>query len=323
MNELISFVIPVYKVEKFLHRCIDSVLRQSYSNLEIIVVDDGSPDTCGAICDQYALLDKRVHVIHQENGGLSDARNTGIGIAKGKYLAFLDSDDWIHDLCIEKLYTLLQKTHADISACNFIWTSDELVTVDDPTDTYTVYSNTEALALLYGELYIPMVVAWGKLYKAELFDGIRYPKGKLHEDEFTTHKLLYKAKTVVFSTDQLLYYWQRSDSITGVGFNLKNRLAVIQALYERVDFFQEKELFALRDSTYRRLFYKYKGILEYVSATNNVEVNKTELVTEFTMLRKKLRLGTYSMKFRIFYELYYLMPGVMKAIFALSKKPKE
>lgn len=319
MDELISVIIPVYKVEKYIHRCIDSILKQSFSNLEIILVDDGSLDTCGDICDEYAIMDHRIKVIHQENGGLSDARNTGIESAKGTYLTFLDSDDWVHELYIEKLYNLLKRADADISACNFVRTWDENISVDESANSVYIFSNMEALDQLYEEFYVPMVVAWGKIYKAALFNGIRYPKGKVHEDEFTTYKLFYEAKTIAFSTEQLHYYWQRPDSITGVSFNVKNSLDIAQALYQRGAFFNEKGLFELRDRTYRALFFKFKKIFEYMY-NNNVRTHKKEIDIEFKKLRKKLRIGTHSLRFRIFYELYFLLPNMMNKVYTLYKR---
>ena len=145
MKELISVVVPVFKVEGYLNRCVDSVLGQTYDNFELILVDDGSPDRCGEICDEYAGRDQRVRVLHKENSGLSAARNSGIEIARGDYLTFLDSDDWVHELYLERLHNLLITTSSDISVGNFIQTVEEDVEVDLTNPKIEVLSGLEAL----------------------------------------------------------------------------------------------------------------------------------------------------------------------------------
>ena len=158
MKDLVSVIIPVYKVEKYLHRCVESILGQTYKNVEVILVDDGSPDNCGEMCDVFAKRDHRVRVIHKKNGGLSDARNAGIEIAKGKYLSFLDSDDWVHPKYIEKLYYLMMTTKSDIAACKFIRTSSEDILADTSNVEIHEFSNVEALEQLTGEYYVPFIM---------------------------------------------------------------------------------------------------------------------------------------------------------------------
>ena len=230
MKELISVVVPVFKVEGYLNRCVDSVLGQTYDNFELILVDDGSPDRCGEICDEYAGRDQRVRVLHKENSGLSAARNSGIEIARGDYLTFLDSDDWVHELYLERLHNLLITTSSDISVGNFIQTVEEDVEVDLTNPKIEVLSGLEALGELAGRLYVQMVVTWGKLYKRDLFKGIRFPPGKFHEDEFTTHKLLYKANKIAVTSEQLLYYRQRKDSIMGERFDIRKEATLHRLL---------------------------------------------------------------------------------------------
>lgn len=314
MNELISVIVPVYKVEDYLKRCIDSILRQTYGNLEIILVDDGSPDGCCKICDEYAERDKRVKVIHKENGGLSDARNAGIDIAQGSYVAFIDSDDWVHDKYIEKLYQLLKKTAADISVCNYMETSREDIPQNNINGKIYEFSNVEALEQLTNKLYLQMVVAWGKLYKKDLFNEIRFPEGKIHEDEFTSYRVIYKARKVVFTTERLIYYWQRPDSIMGSGFNVKHHLDVIQAYKERAEFFNDVGLKCLGDKTYKGLFYIYKDVMEKQAALNETD-DKQEIIEGFKSLRSKLREGKHNFKFKVGYELYYIFPGIMGMVY--------
>ena len=191
------------------------------------------------MCDQYRIKDSRIKVIHKENGGLSDARNAGIKLAKGKYITFIDSDDWISNNYIEILYDLLVSKDADISVCNFIRTETEEIEISSLRKKIYEFSNVQALENLCGEFNVQLTVSWGKLYKTELFKEIRFPVGKIHEDEFTTYKVLYKANKIVLTTEPLLYYWQRPDSIMGVGFKLKNKLHAIEALHERAEFFND------------------------------------------------------------------------------------
>ncbi len=260
MGELISVIIPVYKVEDYIRRCVDSVLTQTYGNLEIILVDDGSPDRCGEICDEYAAKDKRVVSIHKKNGGLSDARNAGMEVCKGEYITFLDSDDWVVPDYIERLYRLLTDTGSDISACSFIKTSDEEAKPDSSPEEVRVFSNIEALDKMESntdiQLYIQLVVAWGKLYKRDLFRGVTYPVGKLHEDEFTTYKVIYRAQRIAITSAQLLYYWQREDSIMGAGFNVKGNLDATEALKERAEFYQREGLHELGSRASKMAFLK-------------------------------------------------------------------
>ncbi|AMQ07887.1 glycosyltransferase family 2 protein [Sporosarcina psychrophila] len=322
MSELVSIIVPIYKVEKYLHRCVESILNQTYKNLEIVLVNDGSPDGCGEICDEYAKLDERVKVIHKNNGGLSDARNAGIEIAKGEYITFIDSDDWIHVGYIEKLYKLLKKTDSDISVGNFIRISTENTQVENSKEVVYEYSNIEALEQLLGEFYVQMVIACGKLYKRKLFDDIRFPLGRIHEDEFTTYKLIYKAKKVVLTTSQLLYYWQRENSIMGVGFNIKNRLHAMDAFKERADFFGNIGLIDLSHKTYRQLFFIYQDVNKQKKSFKN-ELMKENFERSLKDLRMTLRKTNQNVKFKLFYESYFIAPKTMDLIHEIYGKLKS
>ena len=221
MQDLISVIVPVYKVEKYLKRCVDSILAQTYPCLEVILVDDGSPDGCPAICDEYAREDRRVRVIHKENGGLSDARNAGIDAAKGKFLGFVDSD---------------------IAGCDVkkVCKTEKIEEKEQQPIRRAVYSGREATANLYdAQMYLKSVVAWNKLYKKELFEEIRFPKGKLHEDEFTSYKLLYQSESVVYINRAYYFYFQREDGIMGKE-QRKISPAVLEAYEEMERFFSEK-----------------------------------------------------------------------------------
>lgn len=225
---MVSIIVPIYKVEAYLEKCIQSIQNQTYKEVEIILVDDGSPDGCGKICDAYAEEDARIKVIHKENGGLSDARNKGLDIAVGDYILFVDSDDYIHPQMVEILLTNLQYTDADMVVCGFkqVWEKDEVVFPEFTSNavaegikgeagkTVEVFRGQDVMNnLQYKNLLT--VVAWNKLYKAELFQEIRYPKGRIHEDEFLTHHILHLCKKTAYIKEELYYYLQRSDSIMG------------------------------------------------------------------------------------------------------------
>ena len=200
MSMELSIIVPVYKVEKQLEQCIRSILNQSFTNFELILVDDGSPDKCGEICDEYEKKDKRIKVIHKKNGGLSDARNAGLDIAKGKYIGFVDSDDIIHPEMYERMYNFINKYNVDIVQCKFkkfksIEDINKLSNINNTNIEY--YTSKEAIMDMIDNNKIN-VNTWNKLYKRELFENERFPKGKIHEDEFLTYKLIYKSNKVAY-----------------------------------------------------------------------------------------------------------------------------
>lgn len=240
---MISIIVPVYNVEKYLRRCIDSILAQTYSNLEIILVDDGSPDGSGLICDEYAVLDPRVTVIHKENGGLSDARNAGLDVATGEYVGFVDSDDYIHPQMYEKLLSAIQSTGSNISLCSYVYVDEETGAVDEsycvmnPIKT-AVLSRMQALEKI--NAYQPnsffYVTAWNKLYERKLFSNLRFVNGKIHEDEFSVHHLFNLAGKIATIEDVLYYYVQRNGSIMNSRMTKKS-LDIIDALMDRYEFY--------------------------------------------------------------------------------------
>lgn len=213
-KEKISIIIPVYDVEPYLERCIDSVINQTYKNLEIILVDDGSPDSCGEICDVYAKKDSRTKVIHKENSGLSDARNRGLDIATGDYIGFVDSDDYVAEDMFETLYNILKTYKADISTVSFYeMFNGKLIGVKD-SGKLEVMNRTEALKELYIDDKIQSY-SWNKLFKKELFTDVRFPSGKNFEDIPTTLLLFEKSNIVVRLEEPKYYYMRRNDSIVG------------------------------------------------------------------------------------------------------------
>lgn len=232
-SELISIVVPVYKVEGYLEECVDSILHQTYSNFELILVDDGSPDKCGEICDNYARIDKRVIVIHKANGGLSDARNAGINIAKGKYITFVDSDDYISNEYLSVLYQAASESDAEIVQGA---ESQQPETLDQIKDFHKVELSSEQALKNMFLFDIVQVMAWGKLYRSSLFHEIRYPKGKVNEDNFTTYKLIAKANKVVCLPRIIYYYRINPTGIMNKKFN-ESRFDILQTPEEIKKYF--------------------------------------------------------------------------------------
>ena len=207
-NSLVSIVVPVYNVEQYIHRAINSLLNQTYPFLEIILVDDGSPDNCPQICDEYARKDNRITVIHKKNGGLSDARNVGLNIAKGEYITFLDSDDYLCSNAIEIFLKAIREQNVDVvcSGLNIIDNKGEIYDYRKGDNSFKA-SGQEIVKLLFKDTF-PYNFAPSKLYKRELFNGIRFPVGRIYEDIATTYLVINKADSV-YCIKECLYYYER------------------------------------------------------------------------------------------------------------------
>ena len=259
-NPLVSVIIPIYKVEPYLRDCVDSVIDQTYRNLEIILVDDGSPDNCPKMCDEYAQQDSRIKVIHKENGGLSDARNAGMKVATADYWSFVDSDDVCHRQMIEVLMRpILEDKELKMSACSFM-------KFQDGTTIRIEFVSTKYRKIDYNSFltnYWPVI--WAKVYHRSLFESIKFPVGRLHEDEFTTYKLVYLSKTVVVSDNPMYYYRQREKSIMSTP-SIKRIVDTHDALKERITFFRskpdEKYMYAVSIVSFARSYYNFK---KYIS----------------------------------------------------------
>lgn len=213
MRELVSVVVPVYNVDKYVTHCIESLINQTYSNIEILLINDGSTDTSGIICDECAKRDNRIIVYHKENGGLSSARNYGIERANGRYIAFIDSDDWVEKEFVEVLVNSIETQNAEIACCGFL-------IVDENGNVKAVKKAKEQLCLNRDAAMEDLLldknvknIAWNKLYLTDLFENVRYPHGKNYEDVATTYKLVRKANRVVIVPQALNYYLLRENSI--------------------------------------------------------------------------------------------------------------
>lgn len=221
-RNLVSVIVPIYKVEPFIHKCVDSIVSQTYRNLDIILVDDGSPDNCGIIADQYANSDSRITVIHKENGGLSDARNAGLKIAKGDFIVFVDSDDYINENYVDKMLSLCIENAADIAVCSHSF-YDEIGNLwgnEVGKKKIQILDGVEASKIiLYQKGYD--VSAWGKIYKKSVFANLFFPKGLNFEDIPTTYQAFMKSNKVIFTNEKFYYYQIRANSIETEKFNYK------------------------------------------------------------------------------------------------------
>ena len=265
-SPLISVIVPIYNVERYLEKCIHSILNQTYQNLEIILVDDGSPDNCGAICDQYSAVEQRIKVIHKQNGGLSDARNKGIDAATGEFLVFVDSDDAILSEMIEKLYRRIVIDQSDMAFCGYKQVNlyGELLSEVALPD--KVLTGFDALKVSYESLGVLYTITWNKLYKRHLFQSIRFPVGKYHEDEYTSYLIIDQCSRISIIREALYIYYQRADSIMQEVYSVK-RLDGIEASYERYIYYKKKggkykELLVPEGNTFTPIFFRSKMLFK-------------------------------------------------------------
>lgn len=263
---LITVMVPVYNGEKYLERCIDSIQNQSYEKIEIILIDDGSTDKSGSICDRYADGDWRIKVIHQNNIGLASTRNRALEEATGEYLMFVDADDFIHPNMLEILYKDIENNNAQMAIGSYIEGSGEEFPEIAEDVKVSVLTDSEKFKGLFGDQKLQFIVSWGRLYSRALFEDIKYPDGRIHEDEYLAHYLLYRAEKITVNDSKLYYYYKEdggNESITQSGFSLK-RLDCINALEDRLSFFKDygdAELIALMyDDFLKRFQYYYYGV---------------------------------------------------------------
>lgn len=313
MYEKISVIIPVYKVEAYLCRCMDSVLDQTYRELEIILVDDGSPDRCPEICEEYARLDPRVRVIHQENAGLSGARNTGIDAATGKWLAFVDSDDYLAPDFLESLYRACVDTGSELSVCRWLYVRGEALT-EEGSGTVETATGREMLERMYGPDGARFVVAWNKLYRKDLFAGIRYPVGRIHEDEATTYQIYDRVEKAAIVDLTAYGYFINADSITR-SFSPK-RLDWIRAVSERMDFFEQKGYRELMEPGLRELadgsIHIYFEMQDQKAATPEEKAWIRGIVREG--LQRVRPYGRFPLRTVIGYRLFLIWPGCYRIL---------
>ena len=267
----VSIIVPVYQVENYLHKCVDSILAQTFTDFELILVDDGSKDRSGQICDEYAEMDERVTVIHKENSGPSDTRNRGIEQAAGNYFMFVDSDDYIAPTMVECLYQSILKENADIAACNFLYSFEDDRNQDFSTNIqWEVVSGAEIFYNRKNDRSCGYwTVVWNKLYKSKVFGKLRFRAGKYYEDEFWANDI-YQMDIKMVTIPECLYYYRQHGNNSMKTTNSKKNLDILEALQERIDIYLMDETHAAQ--AYRVLIYS----LEYLEKSKRMITNREE-----------------------------------------------
>jgi hypothetical protein len=284
MEELVSVIVPVYNVEKYVGDCIESLIRQSYKNIEIILVDDGSTDSSGQLCDVYATKDIRIKVIHKENGGLSDARNAGIDSAVGVYYSFVDGDDFLAKDAILKMIFGMKEKKCDISVCNMIryFENGETEPFYIPSNTLKVLNSTDR----FETLSQPSVC--NKIFKADLFNSVRFPKGKFYEDTFVYHTLVYNAKTIVLTGYDGYFYRSRHSSILGQNVMTDRYFDFIEAVWLRTTFLLKKNIQPYGDEACLSLYAAVANAEKNISRTEENRYKHFDALQKYMVAYEQL-----------------------------------
>jgi len=289
MDDLISIIVPFYNVEGYLKKCLDSLLEQTYKTFELILIDDGSTDNSGIICDDYAIRDHRIKVIHQQNKGVGNARNVAIGIAKGKFITFVDSDDWVTNNMLSEMYLSLKDSNADIVvAGHYVVNLDNSIEKKISFDAPILLGHIEATSLILEDKKI-FSFSWDKMYKRELFDDLTYTENSLFEDISTTYKLFYKANNIIILNKAFYYYIKRESSSClnpDLSVELKRKIDTFQAFYERY-------LFVLSHSEFSHMLHiclkqAFKHGRELLHYTIRYKINKNS--TSFYVVLQEVSL---------------------------------
>lgn len=300
----VSIIIPVYNVEMYLRICIESVIKQTYEQLEILLVDDGSTDSSPEICDEYAQKDSRIRVIHKPNGGLSDARNTGIDAATGEFLFFVDSDDYIHPSAVSTLAELMQEEKADTVIGSYQKIDDYVLPGRLAGNTF-IYAGGEEILELYKNQKADATVAVAKLYDRKLFQDVRFPVGKVHEDEFVTYRILFASKRIVYTEKVIYYYLQRQGSIMNSGLSARE-LDLMDMCAETVEFYVKNGANCLADLNMQRALFLSKMLVNRYGDIGDKENQGGAYSFYRKYWRMYHRKCSISLARRIYYFLFYM-----------------
>lgn len=304
LNGKVSVIIPIYQVEKYLERCIKSVINQSYKNIEIILIDDGSTDHCPTICDEYAQKDSRIIVIHKQNGGLSSARNSGLLACNGDYVSFIDSDDYIDEHMIEIMVKKIEITNSDIVCCGFYFEMDNGY-ISKSFMPSLILNKSDAIDALIENTYLNHY-SWNKLYKKKVFKNVYFPEGKLFEDIRTTYKLFLNADKVCLIDEYLYHYQIRKNSIisSSKGDKVFEIFNAYQALkHDLIKLYPDKKSLMIKSemniliNQYMEL-YKWRTNVEELKLQNTYNLFKNDYHT----------LTQFSIKERLKYSFFLRFP---------------
>lgn len=325
-NETISVVIPAYNVQKYLSACLDSVINQTYHNLEIIVINDGSTDSTGTICDDYARKDTRIKVIHQENQGLSGARNTGLNNCTGDYIFFLDSDDYLNSNALLLLYQALNSTHADLAIGNYCYVSEDgsKITPAKPFSCPIYPESVKEYSIWKSAIvqYIAITVVWTKLYRRSLWinDGntLYFPLGKLHEDTYVLPFILKQCQKIICINDTIVYYRQSTNSIMHQQLSIKN-ISWCEHHYNIINYLNDKGYYDIATWYFKEtarvcihLYDSFKGNSENIYYLKKY-INKQKKLALSLMIRH------YSISAKIVFVLFLSSFHLYKVIYKLKK----
>ncbi|MDC6078319.1 glycosyl transferase [Limosilactobacillus fermentum] len=298
---LVSIVVPIYNVQDFVEKCIKSILKQTFQDFELLLVNDGSTDNSIKVCKQYMHKDERIRILNKENGGLSDARNYGIDRAKSDYVVFVDGDDYVDERFIEELYKSITNEKSEIAICGYIGVTNDgeminEVSLNEPNN-LSFITGKELLRYSYKPRGVVNEVAWNKIYKKEVFDGVRFTKGKYYEDSYILASLYWNIKKISLVKENLYFYVQRSGSITNSAISKKKVMDANELRLNRINFFysKDRELYLLAVDEY--LYWiagvvaeiyqdnEFKDIIEYLQR----QFRKYSLRSKKTSLKKKVR----------------------------------
>jgi len=315
----ITIIVPVYNVEKYLNRCVDSILSQTFTDFDIILVNDGSSDNSGSICDYYQRQDSRVNVIHKANKGVADTRNTGLEWAyshsDSMWVGFVDSDDWIHPQYLELLYHAVTSTGFGMSICGHLETEQNYIEQIEYHPSIVSMDAEKAFC----DYNLEAIVPWGKLYFKEDFKGIRYPNVKIFDDEFTTYKVLFKNKKIVYVDAPLYYYFLNPKSLMHADWN-PSRLIALKALKDQTAYFDKNHYpVALKQSFHAYADYIVRSI-DIISGEHNYYIHNKKLRFKLKqyLLKYRRKLNLTVKEYAFYYE--YAFPCFMKYYWILKSK---
>lgn len=315
----LSVIVPVYKVEPYIHKCVDSILNQTYTNLEVILVDDGSPDNCGKICDEYAEKDSRVKVIHKKNGGLADARNFGIEAATGEIIGFVDSDDYIEPYMYQQMIDYMEQNSLDIVCADTKQVKENKIKFKPRYTKNQIWNKKEAICEnLNGNLDNAV---WNKIYKREVIGSVRFPKGRVYEDVATIYKFFYNADKVGYLAKGYYYYIKRKGSTISTSFNSKSRYDCFVGYIERLEFAEKHKLPCIEACRKQALETALATLTAFYANNENRYSDRYKNVNDFIKmqldkknhLRKKHEFLLWSFKnFKAVHEIYAKLSSAFK-----------
>ena len=315
---IISIIVPIYNGEKYLEECIDSILKQTFKDYELILVNDGSTDNSLKICKDYSKRDKRIKIIDKNNGGASEARNAGIDIAKGDYIGCVDSDDVIHPQMYEILYNKIIEYNADIAICNYIKIYNDKYKIKDINNdnikNIKVYNKIEALYELYTDKEGAFIGPWQKIYKKKIFENIRYEVGRINEDKLISHRILYNSNKTIYIDLILYYYIQRKNSVTNSPFRKQN-LDYIYALRDAMIFFYELKLDLKYKAEREYIYFLFKYYYRAKKELDNIEPSLKQVRNDFKeVLKYCLNSPHYSKKEKISWIIFAYTPYIYEIL---------